>query len=152
MNLKNLLKISNIFKIIILLENCNFVNEKDIVAKFDGVKNIFNCEEYNMNEHDVIYFCKNNEMKYILKQCKIIKNIYPSYSDDLIYVSMIYSYYLLNQEHHIYISVNHVIEDFKIDKDEMINLIYDITIRDIIFEEINISSNIRQAFLFGNYR
>ena len=88
---------------------------------------------------------------YKISKNKIIKLIYPLISDEDIFIIMIYTYYILNLIEVFNLPFNRIKHLFHTDNQkEVIEIIKNITMYDIIYKDINISSNIRQAFLLEN--
>jgi hypothetical protein len=146
MDLSLLIELTIEFKKIII-NYFYHINEKTSLKVFGGIDKINNLEEYkNIN------FCYNNEVINLLyEKSKIIKLIYPFISNKEIFIIMIYIYYILNLIENIsfpFYTLKNLINPNN--EKYIINIINNVTMFDIIYKDINISSNIRQTFLFGN--
>ena len=102
-----------------------------------------------IEEYDNINFCNNETLQIIFDKCKIIKIVYPFICDNDIYIIVLYIYYVLNLMEEFFFPF-HIIKDSVDNPKEVIEIINDLTMFDVIYENHNISSNIRQAFLLGN--
>jgi len=146
MDIQLLIELTIEFKKIIVAHAYR-VSEKVALKVLGGINKINNIEEY-----EYINFCFNEKEIYLLyEKSKIIKLIYPLISDKESFVIMIYIYYILNLIEDVsfpFYTLKNLINSNN--EKIIINIINNITMFDIIYEGKNISSNIRQAFLFGN--
>lgn len=145
MKLSLLIELTIEFKKIIIAYTYD-VNEKFALELLGGIDKINNIEEY-----ESINFCFNKEEINILYQkSKIIKLVYPFLLDKEIFIIMIYIYYILNLIEDIsfpFYTLKNLINP--LNEKIIINIINNITMFDVIYKGKNISSNIRQTFLFG---
>jgi len=149
MKLELLTKIANEFKIIIL--KYSLIIKDNFALKLLGGKNTINNVDNFVYDNDYIYFCNSKEISLIFEKSKIIKLIYPLVLDEDIFIIMLYIYYILNLIDVYNLPFNSIKHLFLTDNEkEIIEIIRNITVYDIIYQDINISSNIRQAFLLEN--
>jgi len=130
----------------IIIAHAYSVSEKVALRVLSGIDKLNNIEEY-----DNINFCCNKEINLLYEKSKMIKSIYPFLSDKETFVIIIYIYYILNLIEDIsfpFYTLKNLINSNN--EEQIINIINNIIMFDIIYMGKNISSNIRQAFLFGN--
>jgi hypothetical protein len=149
MNLQELKKIANRFKILTLKYSFT-IGEKFSLKLLGGINNLDKITEYSY-EYDDVYFCTTEELNLVLEKSKIIKKIYPILSNEEIYTIMLYIYYILNLIEAFNFPYYLIKELISVNNELLaIEIIKNITMYDIIYEDTNISANIRQSFLLGN--
>jgi hypothetical protein len=147
MELKLLIELLGEFKKI-LLAHAYKINLNAALKVLGGIDKLNNIEEY-----ENINFSSNNDVliNLLFKKSKLIKLLYPYLNTTESFVIVIYTYYILNLIEDLsfpFYIIKKLINSYN--QEKIINIINDITMFDIMHNDVNISSNIRRSFLFGN--